>query len=35
VIVTPTLIRLAPEPPRRAIGSLSDTAGVLSMLNGA
>jgi circadian clock protein KaiB len=35
VIVTPTLIRLAPAPPRRAIGSLSDAAGVLSMLNGA
>jgi circadian clock protein KaiB len=32
VIVTPTLIRLAPKPMGRVIGSLSDTAQVLLAL---
>ena|SRR3954470_24236123 len=29
ILVTPTLIRLAPLPPRRVLGDLSDTARVL------
>jgi len=34
VIVTPTLIRLAPAPPRRLIGNLSDTEQLLNLLGG-
>lgn len=34
IIVTPTLLKLAPLPVQRVIGNLSDTASVLVMLNG-
>lgn len=34
IIVTPTLLKLAPLPAQRVIGNLSDTASVLVMLNG-
>ena len=34
VVVTPTLIKLRPEPPRRLIGDLSDTEQVLLALSG-
>ncbi len=32
IIVTPTLLKLAPKPPQRLIGNLSDTARVLLTL---
>jgi len=34
IVVTPTLVRLAPLPVRRVIGNLGDTAQVLLMLEG-
>src|SRR5688572_25040053 len=33
VIVTPTLLKLAPPPSQRVIGNLSDLAGVLAVLS--
>lgn len=35
VIVTPTLIKLAPGPMQRVIGSLNDTRGLLAVLVGS
>lgn len=34
VIVTPTLLKLRPDPPRRLVGDLSDTQQVLQVLSG-
>lgn len=34
IIVTPTLLKLAPPPAQRVIGNLSDITGVLAILNG-
>lgn len=34
VIVTPTLLKLAPPPAQRAIGNLSDLDGLLALLTG-